>query len=97
MRTIDFNIDGADATDTIAKMLLDLPHGGKSNSVKFNREGIQFTLVARLADGRWMVSLRPHDNDPSRRRYYSNPVDAARVVIGGRHLDVDVTDIVLAR
>jgi len=96
MRTISFNIDGADATDPIAQLLLSLPRGGKSNSIKFDREEINFTLVARLADGRWMVSFRPHDNDPGRRRYYSNPVDAARVVIDRRHLDMDVTDIILA-
>jgi hypothetical protein len=40
MRTISFNTHDEDlAADTIAKMLLDLPHGGESDHIQFDPDG----------------------------------------------------------
>jgi hypothetical protein len=87
MRTISFNIDGADATDTIAHMLVSLPAGRPGNSIKFDRDGSRFTVAWRLLSGdwHWAVSFRPASDFPDGLRYYRNPVDAARAIIDQKH------------
>jgi hypothetical protein len=92
MRTISFNIDGGDATDTITQMLISLPRGGKRNSIKFDREGDKFTIAWRYAEGDWGVTFREPPTDPSRnRRRYASPVDAARAVVYRKHQGVVTT------
>jgi hypothetical protein len=88
MRTISFNIDGADATDNVAAILLSLPVvGSKSarNGVKFDRDGDTFTVAWRREPSLWIVSFRPVGDDYNRVRKYRSPVDAAHAVIDRRH------------
>jgi len=88
MRTISFNIDGADATDNVAAILLSLPVvGSKSarNGVKFDRVGDTFTVAWRREQGIWLVSFRPVSGDLDKVRQYRSPVDAAHAIIDHRH------------
>lgn len=90
MRTIDFNIDGADATDNVAAILLSLPVvGSKSarNGVKFDREGDKFTVAWRREQGLWVVSFRPVSGDLNKVQWYRSPVDAAHAIIEKKHND----------
>jgi hypothetical protein len=90
MRTISYNIDGADATGSVTAILLSLPVIAATpprsrHGVKFDRDGDRFTVATRRELSVWLVSFRPVDGDPGRTRLYRSPVDAARAVIDGRH------------
>ena len=87
MRTISFNIDGVDATVTIAQMLLSLSTVRPGNGIKFDRDGSRFTVAWRLTSGEWCwaVSFRPAEDNPDGLRYYRSPVDAARAIIDRKH------------
>jgi hypothetical protein len=87
MRSIEFNVDGADAVPYIAAILLALPVGKSGNSAKFDREGPEYTIAWRLRDGTlaWGVSFHPVEEDSDKPLYYRNPLSAARAVIDRKH------------
>lgn len=73
--------------EILAGLIGSLRHG---ECINFNQEpGVkEFTLVARNTqhpDGDWMVSFRPYNDDPSRRRYYTTAFNAARAIYNGHH------------
>jgi hypothetical protein len=78
MQDVTYNVNGKPATDSVIGILLSLQVG---DSVKFNRQGEQFTLVTRYG-GYWTVQFKPD----SKVRHH-HPLDvgwvAESVVVGG--------------
>jgi hypothetical protein len=99
LRTITIQADkplDAIMEQWLVHLVLAIPVG--PDSIKFDGDLYNGTIVNQRTEGQWTVSFRPNADD-SQRRAYSNPYVVARVIIAREHetvADLPARDVTAA-